>query len=200
MTYKEKIAQAEADQAVRRCSFERRRKENWELRQAEKAARIARSLVVITVTFFLIIIMLAFNEYHKALGATDVYCPEQLEQTAEPSPAVKMTDKERNLIIRVMAAESRGECLEGQMAVAQVIHNRSRLWGKTLTEVLTARGQFAKPYQGRIPDRTLVAFAKVFEQGETVISDKATHFAQGNPYWAKAKTFECRIGCHNFWR
>lgn len=79
MNYGEKIAQFETEQAVRKYQFEQRRKENWEIRQAEKASRMARSLGVIAVTLFLVVMLLAFSEYYKAMGATDVYCYGQLE-------------------------------------------------------------------------------------------------------------------------
>ena len=45
-------------------------------------------------------------------------------------------------------AEARGESLEGMMAVAQVIKDRSDLWGKSVTAIGTAPNQFAKPYKG----------------------------------------------------
>jgi spore germination cell wall hydrolase CwlJ-like protein len=111
--------------------------------------------------------------------------------------ATTLTTEERDLIERVVAAESRGEILEGQMAVAQVIKNRSELWGKSITEVVLAEAQFADPYQGEVSDLTKEAVSRVFDKGEIILKEPVTHFFSGEkPYWADNKL--SIIGNHFF--
>ena len=71
--------------------------------------------------------------------------------TAEGDRAF-VSDLEIDLMERIVAAEARGESCEAQEAVATVILNRWQegSFGETLTDVMTAPGQFAAPYQGEI--------------------------------------------------
>lgn len=105
------------------------------------------------------------------------------------------------LIARVVAAEARGESLEGQMAVAQVIKDRSDLWGKSPEEIVLAPAQFADPYGGEIPETTWDAVESVFLDGERVFSEPVTHFYAYeicSPYWAEVKVSRGKIGGHEF--
>lgn len=63
-----------------------------------------------------------------------------------------VSDKDIELMERVVAAEARGESCETQEAVATVILNRWQegSFGDSLQAVMTAQGQFAKPYEGEI--------------------------------------------------
>ena len=63
-----------------------------------------------------------------------------------------VSDKDIELMERIVAAEARGESCDAQEAVATVILNRWQegSFGDTLESVMTASGQFAKPYQGEI--------------------------------------------------
>jgi hypothetical protein len=110
-----------------------------------------------------------------------------------------LTDAERDLVERVVAAESRGESIEGQAAVAQVIRDRAYTWDMTITEVCLAKGQFAKPYQGEISIETWIAVSKVFDGGVSVLEIPTTHFASNEPYWTENKVNRGSIGCHTFW-
>ena len=71
--------------------------------------------------------------------------------TAEGDRAF-VSDKDIELMERIVAAEARGESCEAQEAVATVILNRWQegSFGETLTDVMNASGQFAAPYQGEI--------------------------------------------------
>ena len=55
------------------------------------------------------------------------------------------SEAEKIIIARVVYAESRGECFEGQVAVAQTVINRfeSGKFGKTVKRVATTPNQFA---------------------------------------------------------
>lgn len=123
--------------------------------------------------------------------------PVPIEETVAPS----ITDAERNLVERVVAAEARGESLLGQMAVAQVIKDRSELWGKSITETVTAKGQFAAPYYGEIPEVTKQAVWEIFDNQNRAVEGPITHFynpALCSPSWAASKTVMAQIGNHVF--
>jgi spore germination cell wall hydrolase CwlJ-like protein len=106
------------------------------------------------------------------------------------------------LIQRVVAAEARGESLQGQMAVAQTILDRSELWGMTPTEVVLQEGQYADPYNGEIPDSVKLAVANVFGGGVRVFPEATTHFNDDSippPDWTENKINRGSIGRLSFW-
>ena len=111
----------------------------------------------------------------------------------------ELAPQELDLVCRVVSAEARGESLDGQMAVAQVIRDRANSWDMTVTEVVTAPSQFAKPYQGEISDETYLV-ASVFN-GMSVLQEPVTHFYSGErePYWTSDKVNRGSIGRHSFW-
>jgi hypothetical protein len=110
-----------------------------------------------------------------------------------------LTGEARDIVERVVAAEARGEDLQGMMAVAQVIKDRSDLWDMHPVDVVLSEGQFAKPYEGEISDEVKLAVANVFDGGVRVFAEPTTHFAQGDPYWAENKVNRGSIGRHNFY-
>lgn len=121
------------------------------------------------------------------------------QEVVEPTATYQLTPDEFDLVCRVVAAEARGEDLQGQMAVANVILDRSVLWDMPATEVVTAPGQFADPYQGEISDSVRLAVANVFDGGVRVFADPVTHFAEGEPYWTAGKESRGSVGRHQFW-
>jgi len=125
----------------------------------------------------------------------------ELKQAEEKEPinAYELTQEEREIIERVVAAEARGETLKGQMAVANVIKDRTELWNMTPTEVVTAKGQFAEPFQGEISEDTKLAVEIIFDKGIRVFEKPVTHFASNNPWWAENKTVIGSIGVHTFY-
>lgn len=121
------------------------------------------------------------------------------EQTEEQPVGYYLEPEERELVCRVVAAEARGEGLQGMMAVSQVIYDRATLWNMTPTEVVTAPDQFAAPYQGELTDDIYLAVANVFDGGLRVIEEPVTHFYSGpEPYWASSKENRGSIGRHEF--
>ncbi len=106
--------------------------------------------------------------------------------------------------------EAKGEPLSGQLAVADVIINRSKSgrFPSDICEVVTQRGQFGFVRGGRIPDineesrpyRTAVAVAKVALadawDGE---AERALYFNRGRAP-ASGLTKVASIGNHIFWR
>ena len=122
-------------------------------------------------------------------------------KTQEYTTDYVLTDTERELIERVVAAEARGDTLEGIIAVAQVIKNRGDLWAMSYVDVVEARGQFAKPYQGEINDYVKLAVLMVFDYGVIVCDKPITHFHNNyvSPTWAQEKECYGKIGAHYFY-
>ena len=112
-----------------------------------------------------------------------------------------LTSEERDLVERIVASEARGEPIEGMMAVAQVIRDRSQLWKMTVTEVCLAPGQFAAPYQGEISPEVVQAVWAVFDEGMSVFDEPVTHFHADyvSPYWTADKVSRGSIGAHLFY-
>ena len=142
------------------------------------------------------------NEHLITLLKNEIRALEnELKQAKEKEliNAYELTQEEREIIERVVAAEARGETLKGQMAVANVIKDRAELWNMTPKEVVTAKGQFAEPFQGEISEDTKLAVEIIFDKGIRVFKEPVTHFASNNPWWAEHKAIIGRIGVHTFY-
>lgn len=134
--------------------------------------------------------------------------PANVRLTSERPYAVELTmqkimlsDAEREMIERVVAAEARGESFEGQAAVAEVIYNRCINRGQSVEEVIWADKQFAYPYGGEISQDTKEAVAAVFDY-ELLNLDGAEYFHADyvTPSWAQDMQEVCRIGGHIFYK
>jgi len=123
------------------------------------------------------------------------------EPEIDDSSEVMLTSEERDLVERIVASEARGEPIEGIMAVAQCIRDRSQLWGMTVTEICLAPGQFAAPYQGEISPEVVQAVWAVFDEGMSVLEIPTTHFHADyvSPYWTADKVSRGSIGSHRFY-
>ena len=152
-------------------------------------------------------ILLCFILFASPASEAEVYTETEMviPTDAEPEivePYYPLTENERDLVERVVAAEARGEKIETQMAVAQTILNRAETRGQTVTEVCTAAYQFAKPYQGEVSEKTQDAVRFVFDDGAKVF-DKVTHFYAHKlidpPYWTESKEFKGEIGGVRFY-
>lgn len=114
-----------------------------------------------------------------------------------------LTEEEKQLVCQVVAAEARGESFEGQIAVAEVIRNRCLTWNKNIVAILTASNQFAKPYQGDIPDSVYAAVEEVFTYGKGAFPyANVTHFHADyvSPKWSTTKELVGTIGAHSFYQ
>lgn len=114
---------------------------------------------------------------------------------------ITLSDAEREMIERVVAAEARGESFEGQAAVAEVIYNRCINRCLSVEEVIWADKQFAHPYGGEISQDTKEAVAAVFDY-ELLSLDGAEYFHADYvlPSWAEDMEEVCRIGNHIFYK
>lgn len=124
---------------------------------------------------------------------------EKVAETGYYNP-ITLLDTERDLIERVVMAESGNQGLEGMKAVAQTIKDRSELWNMTPTEVVTQPHQFAKPYS-YATEEVKLAVAKVFDNGERVFEEPVTHFHNQTvkPYWTENKVNRGTIREHTFY-
>lgn len=117
-----------------------------------------------------------------------------------------ITENERELITRIVAAESRGEPLEGQIAVAQVILDRWIDKGGSLNEILLAPKQFANPYTGdlsKYPNSRLATHL-VFDLGFRIFEEptffffNAKHSEPSQVELLRTYTLRGFIGNHEF--
>ena len=112
-----------------------------------------------------------------------------------------LSDTDRDLIERVVAAEAMGCVYDGLVGVAQVIRERAESWGMSAREVVTAEGQFASPYRGEVTDEVKQAVSDVFDYGVRVFKAYTTHFhnTSCDPFWNNNKVFRGEIDRHLFW-
>lgn len=128
------------------------------------------------------------------------YKPQTPEPPAEPEPEPRyeeITAEERELLARVVYAESNTESLEGQIAVAQVVLNRvrSESFPDTVSEVIYQERQFSTaPILSRVtPNETnYEAVDKAFET--EVVPYDVLYFSRG----AENDRVWGRIGAHVF--
>ena len=70
---------------------------------------------------------------------------EPVREYVEPRyEGLKLTDEETTLLARLIYVEARGECEDGQQAIAEVVLNRitSGLFGNSLTNLINDESQF----------------------------------------------------------
>lgn len=125
------------------------------------------------------------TEYESSIDALQRTVAEQtviIEQaaSAESAEYITYTAAELEEVIGVVIAECGNQSIEGQMAVAQCIHDRYKAGygGTTLHELLTAPNQFAAAYTG---NRSLYpgayeAVVRVFIYGERIFNKDVIYF------------------------
>lgn len=117
---------------------------------------------------------------------------------------------ELDMMVRIVQAETTGEPIEGQRAVANVMLNRlaAGTFGKTLTKVLLRPYQFAKPAPlDDISPSYLRAMLATVQALLRVVPDDSrgsTHFHLCSmkpwPDWARRLKPTVRISSHCFYR
>jgi spore germination cell wall hydrolase CwlJ-like protein len=131
---------------------------------------------------------------------------------AQPAPE---GDAEWRCLTEALYFEARGESLEGQIAVAEVILNRvdSPLYPRTVCGVVKQRGgggcQFSYVCSGKTKMREKRAAdlagriaAAMLDDAPRLLTDGATHFhTRGvKPGWSKRFARTASIGSHHFYR
>lgn len=118
----------------------------------------------------------------------------------------EITSKERELLIKLVDAEARGESLEGQIAVAAVVLNRvkSPKFPDTVWDVIHQPGQFTPVEAGLLPTKVRGTSPEAVERallgedpsgGALFFYNPAT--SQALEFW-KTRPVTKRIGNHNF--
>jgi spore germination cell wall hydrolase CwlJ-like protein len=123
-----------------------------------------------------------------------------------------VSDDEQECLVNAVYFEARGESLEGQLAVAEVVLNRSRSgrYPPTICGVVTQRAQFSFVRRGIIPraDRTSAAWrravgiAKIAQaRGMRLLSDNVLwyHATYVSPSWGRRLARNTQIGLHIFY-
>lgn len=124
--------------------------------------------------------------------------------------APQLASGELSLLARVVQAEAANQPVTGQRAVAWTAVNRLRAggYGRTLTRVLLARHQYARPKR-RDPNssayRTALMAALMAVRGESRDpSRSSTHFCRCDmrpmPRWTRAMELRATIQDHCFFR
>lgn len=146
-----------------------------------------------------------------ALAMTDGITEEWLMSRPEPAG-----DDQWTCLTEALYFEARGESLEGQIAVAEVILNRvdSPLYPRTVCGVVRQRGgggcQFSYVCDGRADrmrdkasaDRAGRVAQAMLDGAPRVLTDGATHFHTRavKPSWSKRFARTAAIGAHLFYR
>lgn len=130
----------------------------------------------------------------------------KLQTLRSDETIVALTAKEKDLFIRLVSAEARGESLEGQIAVAAVILNRvqSTRFPNSLWDVMHQPGQFVPIQNNTLPltvDDSCIEAVNRALRGEDPTGGALffynPHTTQAADYWASKPVIK-RIGNHNF--
>lgn len=158
--------------------------------------------------------------YNKAMDAlAGNPAPEQaaaplrtLDELVEANETAETADREQDCLASAVYFESRGEPIEGQLAVAQVVLNRasSGRYPADLCDVITQKAQFSFIHRGRFPSanrdseawRKAVAVARIAREklAQSVPSDVLWyHATYVSPGWGKRLSKNAQIGLHIFY-
>jgi len=134
------------------------------------------------------------------------------EQVAEQG-GVETRSREEDCLASAVYFEARGESLEGQLAVAEVVMNRARSgrYPSSWCGVVAQRSQFSFVRGGVIPRadrgseawRRAVGVARIAQQGGVRMLSQNVLWYHANyvsPRWGRRLEREGRIGAHIFYR
>lgn len=131
--------------------------------------------------------------------------PSYAAQTTTPSRSFSLSSQDVEYLAHLIHGEARGECYEGQVAIAAVALNRleSRQFGFTLSEVIFQPGAFSCVCDGQFnlrPDATAYQAAEAALRGWDS-SGGAVYFwnpATATSKWIWSRTVIKTIGKHVF--
>jgi spore germination cell wall hydrolase CwlJ-like protein len=155
------------------------------------------------------------NAFQHMVALANVAAPETptLEADVARLAAVETAGAEEDCLANAVYFEARGESLEGQLAVAEVVMNRARSgrYPATWCGVVTQRAQFSFVHHGVIPAanrgseawRRAVAIARIAQQGGTrMLAPNVLwyHASYVSPAWGRRLARSSVIGAHIFYR
>lgn len=180
----------------------------------EKALLVKRILVWLGAITFIIFAIFAYSqrdveEKPKTISSVEVAQPVQVIEAVQVE--YKIAPKEVKPVVseyveRVVAAESRGESLEGQMAVAQCIRTTAEATGQTPEQVVKVPNQYAQPVSAsEVTDSVREACYRVFYIGESAVDEDIRYFysTNGDFYsrWHEENLeYVTTIGGHKFFK
>lgn len=139
--------------------------------------------------------------------------PRTLEIQVAAFADAQTRSAEEDCLANAVYFEARGESLEGQLAVAEVVKNRaaSGRYPATLCGVVVQHAQFSFVRRGIIPSadrasqawRRAVAVARIAEAGGTrMLPDNVLwyHANYVSPSWGRRLSRTSQIGAHIFYR
>jgi len=145
--------------------------------------------------------------------ADDVPQADSLRALIEAMPAAGQLSEELQCLAGAVYFESRGEPLEGQLAVAKVIMNRAedRRWPSSYCAVVYQRSQFSFVKNGRMPRiktgsaawKRAQAIARIAHRGlwDSSAEDAVYfHAKYVRPGWSRRKVAVATIDTHVFYR
>lgn len=128
-----------------------------------------------------------------------IIAPELTVPAQIPTARYQLTAEERELVCRVVMAESGTEPFDGKMAVSQCILNACEKTGKCPAEAIAEYGYTDRRVEPNAETREAVA--AVFDAGETVTNAEILFFYAPNlvkSAWHESQTYVCTIGGHRF--
>jgi spore germination cell wall hydrolase CwlJ-like protein len=152
-------------------------------------------------------------QHMVALANVAAPLPPSLEADVARLAAVETGGAEEDCLANAVYFEARGESLEGQLAVAEVVMNRARSgrYPATWCGVVTQRSQFSFVRGGVIPAanrgseawRRAVAIARIAQSGQTRMLAANVLWYHANyvsPAWGRRLARSSVIGAHIFYR
>lgn len=143
------------------------------------------------------------KELHEAQKTTEAQQtkPPETQKTSRSAdrPRYNLTDAERDLVERVVMAESGGESYKGQMLVAQCILNACEIDGIRPAEVIR-KYVYAKA-RPEPSDSVKRAVSAVFDEGEQVTDEPIVYFyapALVRSEFHESQIFAIEEGGHKF--
>lgn len=180
-----------------------------EARNAQRAARMWRTLAWVSVLVALVVLFLALQDRAEAAEVE----PEPVEARVvqydtppQPMPEIvpetryALTDAERDIVERVVMAEAEGEGFDGQRLVAQCILNTSEAMDLRPDEVVLAPNQYASP-TAEASQEVKDAVSAVFDAGDMVTDEPIRWFYNDKlvySEWHEGKRFVMYFGNHKF--
>lgn len=155
------------------------------------------------------------SAFEHAVGLANVAAPPALTLEADVTrlAAVETAGAEEDCLANAVYFEARGESLEGQLAVAEVVLNRSRSgrYPATWCGVVTQHAQFSFVRRGVIPAanrgsdawKRAVAIARIAQQGTNRMLAPNVLWYHANyvsPSWGRRLARSSVIGAHIFYR
>jgi spore germination cell wall hydrolase CwlJ-like protein len=147
---------------------------------------------------------------HPAIASADAH---SLDFLVETEAAAETGDAEQECLANAVYFEARGEPLQGQLAVAEVVMNRaaSGRFPTSLCGVVVQRAQFSFVHRGRMPraDRASEAWRRAVGIARVAVERKAPrqvpatclwyHANYVSPSWGRRLAQSARIGLHIFY-